>query len=93
MSNTESDLEIADMASPDEPLALGLEILTPREVLLGPRQEVRRVLPNKERRMIGAWCFVDHYGPENIAGKPGMRVPPHPHSGLQTVSWLLEGEV
>ena len=43
--------------------------------------------------MIGAWCFVDHYGPEDIAGKPGMRVPPHPHSGLQTVSWLLEGEV
>lgn len=43
--------------------------------------------------MIGAWCFVDHYGPEDIGGKPGMRVPPHPHSGLQTVSWLLEGEV
>ena len=93
MSNTESDLEIAGLASPDEPLAPILELLSPREVLLGPRQEVRRVLPNKERRMIGAWCFVDHYGPEDIAGKPGMRVPPHPHSGLQTVSWLLEGEV
>jgi redox-sensitive bicupin YhaK (pirin superfamily) len=93
MSNTESDLEIAGLASPDEALTPTLEVLEPREVLLGPRQEVRRVLPNKERRMIGAWCFVDHYGPEDIAGKPGMRVPPHPHSGLQTVSWLLEGEV
>jgi redox-sensitive bicupin YhaK (pirin superfamily) len=43
--------------------------------------------------MIGAWCFVDHYGPDNIADRPGMRVPPHPHTGLQTVSWLVEGEV
>jgi len=93
MSNTEADLEIAGPASPDEPLAPVVELLSPREVLLGPRQEVRRVLPNKERRMIGAWCFVDHYGPEDIAGSAGMRVPPHPHSGLQTVSWLLEGEV
>jgi redox-sensitive bicupin YhaK (pirin superfamily) len=43
--------------------------------------------------MIGAWCFVDHYGPEDIAGQPGMRVPPHPHTGLQTVSWLFDGEI
>jgi len=41
--------------------------------------------------MIGAWCFVDHYGPEDITGQVGMRVPPHPHTGLQTVSWLLDG--
>jgi redox-sensitive bicupin YhaK (pirin superfamily) len=43
--------------------------------------------------MIGAWCFVDHYGPDDIADEPGMQVPPHPHMGLQTVSWLHEGEV
>ena len=51
------------------------------------------MLPNKERRMIGAWCFVDHYGPEDITNTAGMRVPPHPHTGLQTVSWLLDGEI
>jgi hypothetical protein len=43
--------------------------------------------------MVGAWCFVDHYGPDDIAARPGMRVPPHPHTGLQTVSWLVSGEV
>ncbi|MEC3978512.1 pirin family protein [Amycolatopsis sp. H20-H5] len=37
--------------------------------------------------------FVDHYGPDNIAERPWMAVPPHPHLGLQTVSWLLDGEV
>ncbi|MGE5291516.1 MAG: pirin family protein [Micromonosporaceae bacterium] len=54
---------------------------------------VTRTLPHRDRRMIGAWCFADHYGPEDIAAAPGMRVPPHPHTGLQTVSWLAEGEV
>jgi redox-sensitive bicupin YhaK (pirin superfamily) len=93
VSNFESDVEIDDVTSADEPLAPALEVLSPRPVLLGPRQEVRRVLPNKDRRMIGAWCFVDHYGPEDITGRAGMRVPPHPHSGLQTVSWLFDGEV
>jgi redox-sensitive bicupin YhaK (pirin superfamily) len=54
---------------------------------------VRRLLPNLGRRLVGAWCFVDHYGPEDVADRPGMQVPPHPHLGLQTVSWLLTGEV
>ncbi|MEV0203444.1 pirin family protein [Nonomuraea sp. NPDC050691] len=67
------------------------ESLAGREVPLGgPRaMRVSRTLPGVRRRMIGAWCFVDAYGPEVAA----MRVPPHPHTGLQTVSWLLSGEV
>ncbi|NUS04435.1 MAG: pirin family protein [Nonomuraea sp.] len=67
------------------------EVLEGREVPLGgPRaMAVSRTLPGAHRRMIGAWCFVDAYGPERAA----MRVPPHPHTGLQTVSWLLGGEV
>ncbi|MFJ5546655.1 pirin family protein [Streptomyces sp. NPDC093225] len=69
------------------------ELLTPRHVKLGESTEVRRLLPNLGRRMVGAWCFVDHYGPDDIADEPGMQVPPHPHMGLQTVSWLHEGEV
>ncbi|MEU4129331.1 pirin family protein [Streptomyces wuyuanensis] len=69
------------------------ELLTPRRVPLGESTEVRRLLPNLGRRMVGAWCFVDHYGPDDIADEPGMQVPPHPHMGLQTVSWLHEGEV
>ncbi|MFH9861473.1 pirin family protein [Streptomyces sp. NPDC017202] len=69
------------------------ELLSPRHVRLGESTEVRRLLPNLGRRMIGAWAFVDHYGPDDIADEPGMQVPPHPHIGLQTVSWLHEGEV
>ncbi|MFF8190947.1 pirin family protein [Streptomyces bobili] len=69
------------------------ELLSPRRVRLGESTEVRRLLPNLGRRMIGAWAFVDHYGPDDIADEPGMQVPPHPHTGLQTVSWLHQGEV
>ncbi|CAN5455881.1 pirin family protein [soil metagenome] len=50
---------------------------------------VRRTLPQRARSLIGGWCFVDHYGPERTA----MVVPPHPHTGLQTVSWLFAGEI
>ncbi|MEU5085582.1 pirin family protein [Streptomyces sp. NPDC021356] len=69
------------------------ELLSPRRAALGESTEVRRLLPNLGRRMVGAWCFVDHYGPDDIAEEPGMQVPPHPHMGLQTVSWLHQGEV
>ncbi|MFE5027425.1 pirin family protein [Streptomyces sp. NPDC056656] len=69
------------------------ELLSPRRVKLGESTEVRRLLPNLGRRMVGAWAFVDHYGPDDIADEPGMQVPPHPHMGLQTVSWLHDGEV
>ena len=43
--------------------------------------------------MVGAWCFADHYGPDLVADSGGMNVAPHPHTGLQTVSWLFEGEI
>jgi redox-sensitive bicupin YhaK (pirin superfamily) len=70
-------------------------VLHPREVPLGgPRAiRVRRTLPQRDRSLIGAWCFADHYGPHNVRGGTGMDVPPHPHTGLQTVSWLFTGEV
>jgi quercetin 2,3-dioxygenase len=72
-----------------------IEFLTPREVPLGgPRaMPVRRTLPQKQRSLIGAWCFLDHYGPDDIKVTGGMWVPPHPHTGLQTASWLFTGEV
>jgi quercetin 2,3-dioxygenase len=70
-------------------------VLHSREVPLGgPRAiRVRRTLPQRDRSLIGAWCFADHYGPHDVRGGVGMDVPPHPHTGLQTVSWLFEGEV
>jgi hypothetical protein len=70
-----------------------LDLLPGKEVLLGESTRVRRLLPTLGRRLVGAWAFVDHYGPDDITSSPGMQVPPHPHTELQTVSWLLEGEV
>lgn len=71
-----------------------VEVLSARDVPLGgPRAlRVRRTLPQRARTLIGAWCFADHYGPVD-AGVTGMDVPPHPHTGLQTVSWLFSGEI
>jgi quercetin 2,3-dioxygenase len=71
----------------------GLALIEPREVPLGGVRAmvVRRSLPHRDVRTIGAWCFVDHFGP--TAGGPVMHVPPHPHIGLQTVTWLLDGDV
>jgi redox-sensitive bicupin YhaK (pirin superfamily) len=54
---------------------------------------VRRTLPQRQRSLIGAWCFLDHYGPDEVTETGGMRVTPHPHTGLQTVSWLFAGEI
>ena len=54
---------------------------------------VRRTLPQRQRTFVGAWCFVDHYGPDDVDPQGGMVVPPHPHTGLQTASWLFTGEV
>ena len=72
-----------------------VEVITAREVPLGgPRaMTVRRTLPQRQRSLIGAWCFVDHYGPDDLAATGGMDGPPHPHTGLQTVSWLFTGEI
>ncbi len=54
---------------------------------------VRRALPRRERRTVGAWCFVDHMGPTTVTADRGVDIAPHPHMGLQTVTWLLSGEV
>jgi len=79
----------------EPPVVGAVEILEPRDVPLGgPRaMNVRRTLPQRHRSLIGAWCFVDHYGPDVVRERGGMVVPPHPHTGLQTVSWLFAGEI
>jgi quercetin 2,3-dioxygenase len=71
------------------------EILDPRDVPLGGLRamNVRRTLPQRQRSLIGAWCFLDHYGPDRVDETGGMMVAPHPHIGLQTVSWLFGGTI
>lgn len=92
MSNTETRAEWHDCiaAHGDDPEEI--QIIEPKSVALGPADalEVRRTLPSLRRSFVGAWCFADHYGPEQGVC---MDVPPHPHTGLQTVSWLFDGEI
>lgn len=68
-------------------------ILAPRIVKLSTRSgiDIQRTLPHRYIRTIGAWCFVDHFGP--TTQENAMSVAAHPHVGLQTVSWLFNGEV
>jgi redox-sensitive bicupin YhaK (pirin superfamily) len=68
-------------------------LIEPRPVKLTTRTgvEVRRTLPHANLKMIGAWCFVDHFGPTEQTD--GMVVAAHPHTGLQTVTWLIEGAI
>jgi len=60
---------------------------------IGEGMTVLRALPTRQRRMIGAWCFLDHLGPVDFPTGQGMHVGAHPHIGLQTFTWLIEGEV
>lgn len=72
--------------------AEGIERLERREADVGGLT-IRRVLPVRNRRVIGPWCFFDRYGPFSFDDGNPVDVAPHPHMGLQTVSWLLDGAI
>jgi quercetin 2,3-dioxygenase len=90
MSTVDADLEIPGTAG--KAAVPGTEVTTARLARVGDL-DVRRLLPLRQRRSVGAWCFVDHYGPASVDGVAGMQVAPHPHIGLQTVTWLIAGTV
>ncbi|MFC6154063.1 pirin family protein [Nocardioides yefusunii] len=92
MSNPERSPQADALACGEDVV---VELVPPREVPLGGLRamKVRRTLPARSRSLIGAWCFLDHYGPDLVDESGGMNVPPHPHIGLQTVSWLFTGEI
>ncbi|UZJ43396.1 pirin family protein [Marinimicrobium sp. C6131] len=70
-----------------------IQRVTPRAADVGGIP-VNRILPRRQRRTVGAWCFLDHAGPSHFPqDAPGFRVGPHPHIGLQTFTWMIEGEV
>jgi hypothetical protein len=69
------------------------ERLEARRAMIGDGFEIRRAVPNRHRRMIGAWCFLDHAGPADYEPDRGLNIGPHPHIGLQTFTWMIEGEV
>lgn len=85
---TEQDAALAaGCGVPDPP---EVELLAAREATVGGLG-VRRALPRRQRRTVGAWCFADHFGPASPPAS--MQVGPHPHTGLHTVTWLVAGEV
>ena len=80
---------VPDGAHPEPPTA---EVVDARESVVGALT-VRRSLPKARRRTVGAWCFVDHFGPLAVGPDGGIDIGPHPHTGLATVTYLLDGEV
>jgi redox-sensitive bicupin YhaK (pirin superfamily) len=69
-----------------------VEVSDDRDAQVG-HVRVRRALPRRQRRTVGAWCFADHLGPEQVTEAHGLDIGPHPHIGLHTVTWLLDGAV
>jgi quercetin 2,3-dioxygenase len=88
---TEADAP-TDAAEGSHPEHACMEISESHESQVG-RFTVRRALPRRGRRTVGAWCFADHMGPADVTEESGLDVGPHPHIGLQTVTWLTDGEV
>lgn len=72
---------------------MNFERLEAHRAIVGDGFEIRRALPNRPRRMIGAWCFLDHAGPADFEAGRGIVIGPHPHIGLQTFSWMIEGRI
>ena len=67
-------------------------VVEPRVASVGGAP-VRRHLPQRLLRTVGPWCFADELGPLEVTSAGGLDVGPHPHTGLQTATWLLEGEL
>jgi redox-sensitive bicupin YhaK (pirin superfamily) len=90
VSNLEArpDVTICHTEAEDHAVA---ELFTPRAVPLGGLRamQVDRVMPQRGLPTVGAWCFLDSFGPHEA----DMRVLPHPHIGLQTVTWPMAGEI
>jgi redox-sensitive bicupin YhaK (pirin superfamily) len=68
-------------------------VVVPRTADLGDGFTVRRALPSAQSRMVGPFVFFDHFGPTVFKSGSGMDVRPHPHIGLATVTYLLDGEI
>lgn len=72
---------------------VAVERIAARAAELGEGLTIHRALPTRQRRMVGAWCFLDHVGPVAFAPGQGMHVGAHPHTSLQTFTWMVEGEI
>src|SRR5262245_57933975 len=94
-SRRERAMIAAFICSNDTPIArrgkirrMTIETFPARRTELGSLK-ILRALPRRGRRLVGPWCFLDRFGPVDFGPDKAMDVAPHPHIGLQTVSWLL----
>jgi redox-sensitive bicupin YhaK (pirin superfamily) len=87
--DAEAGASPVEAGSPAHPI---LEVTPSRTTQVGS-VTVRRALPRRDRRTVGAWCFADHMGPVPVDGDHRIDIGPHPHMGLQTVTWLVAGEL
>lgn len=92
MSGPVSAQDAGDRPAGADPAVDGLEVWAGRKAEVGGFG-VTRLLPRRPRRTVGAWCFADHMGPGPVSPGAGMDIGPHPHIGLQTVTWLVHGAV
>ena len=89
MSRQKSESAETRGAEPGDPVD---QVIVPRARDLGGF-EVRRVLPAARRQMVGPFIFFDQMGPAEFLTGAGIDVRPHPHIGLATITWLLDGEI
>ncbi|MEV0761352.1 pirin family protein [Nocardia sp. NPDC050435] len=86
----------ADRCEPSPRCGPVAELFPAREVPLGGVRGVfvERVLPQRDLPTVGAWCFFDHFGSPTVTktGAP-PNIDPHPHIGLQTVTWPFTGRI
>jgi redox-sensitive bicupin YhaK (pirin superfamily) len=93
MSDLIAEIDVSDSKDcPDYSKKPIHEKIPTHNAQIGEGLTIRRALPTKARRMIGAWCFLDHFGPLNLA-QGGLNIGPHPHMGLQTFTWTISGEI
>ena len=90
MTNTH-DTEISHSDDCEKHVNKFIQDFQIRSAEIGKGTVIKRALPSREKRMIGAWCFLDHAGPVHFEAGEGLDVGPHPHIGLQTFTWMIEG--
>lgn len=94
MSDQERDCQASAsrdcLASPGCPV---MERIPARASIIGKDFTIRRALPSRQRRMVSAWCFLDQAGPVSYGAGQGLHVGPHPHIGLQTFTWMIDGQI
>lgn len=94
MSDLITSCQLSDSKDcPEAPLKPVLQNLKTRIAQIGEDLTIRRALPHRDRKMIGAWCFLDHFGPLDLTKSNGLNIAPHPHIGLQTFTWMIAGEI